>query len=559
MPHHIFYSWQSDTGNRVGRGFIQWALDRAIRALNAAADVDPADRDIQADRDTAGVPGMPPLADTIFDKIDRSVAFLSDLTHVATRANGERSPNPNVLLEHGWALKSKGWRSLIGVMNTAMGHPDEHPLPFDLRHFKRPIFYHCPADAPDEQRRAARLGLQKDLEGALRAILDDEVLRAARVPPAPIEPHPHDVALLRRYRAQLPERLRQFLREHSFGTPYLRKTLDPLDEMHATWAGAEFDFEDPVLQEAATALRDANGALMNLVYERLHVMDRNPEMAWPKTDYDVRHGIQQTTLDAITELNSRAETLCNAIDAFERVGRARIRVTPEPNLAHSAPDVDPRWEAAGAALADLAADRVRGGVPRIVTAPSITLRLVPLAAMDRAQINSKAVLFASRRFPPDTNVRVDSDSDERQWWSFGLPLAQTANNPETRWLTRFVRPGLIEFEMTLGDRIDDDPEIVIDGRDLERAIAEHLERLGGIVATIGLKGAALATISLRGVEDVILQRARPGGRRIRKPELQLPELRIDDVTSPVQPSLLREQFDMLWQASGWPDGSPSFD
>lgn len=558
MPHHIFYSWQSDTDNRIGRGFIQWALDRAIRAVNADADVDPADRDVRADRDTAGVPGMPPLADTIFDKIDRSVAFLSDLTHVATRANGERSPNPNVLLEHGWALKSKGWRSLIGVMNTAMGHPDEHPLPFDLRHFKRPIFYHCPADAPDEERQAARLGLQRDLEGALRAILDDEVLRAARVPPPPAEPHPHDVALLQRYRAQLPETLRQFLREHSFGTPYLRRKLDPLDEMNITWAGAEFDFEDPVLQETAKALRGANTSLMSLVYERIHVMDRNPEMGWPKTDYDVTHGIQKATLGAIEDLNGRAEALCNAIDAFERAGRARIRVAAEPPPAGQAPAIDPRWEAARIAVTDLAADRMRGGLPQIVRLPSVVLRVVPLAAMDRPRIDPKAVLFAARRFPPNTQVKVESDSDERQWWSFGIPLIPTANNPETRWLTRFVRPGLLEFEMTIGDRIDDDPEIVIDGRELEGGIVEHLERLAGIASTIGLKGPVLIGIAFRGVEDVILQRARPGGRKMRKPELFLPELQVEDLGTPLH-DLLREQFDILWQAAGWPDGSPSFD
>ena len=62
MPHQIFYSWQSDTENRIGRGLIQWALDRAIRTVNADADVDPADRELRADRDTVNVPGMPPLA-----------------------------------------------------------------------------------------------------------------------------------------------------------------------------------------------------------------------------------------------------------------------------------------------------------------------------------------------------------------------------------------------------------------------------------------------------------------------------------------------------------------
>ena len=554
-PQHIFFSWQSDTDNRVGRGFVQRALDRAIRAINADADIDPADRELQADRDTMNVPGMPPLADTIFGKVDRAVAFLSDLTHVATRANGERSPNPNVLLEHGYALKSRGWRGLISVMNTAMGHPDEHPLPFDLRHYRRPILYHCPPDAGDDERRAARAGLQRALEEALRGILADDVLRAERVPPPPAEPHPHDVALLQRYRAQLPEQLRQFLREHSFGTPYRRKMLDPLDEMAVTWAGAEFDFEDPVLQDAAQALREANAALMQLVDERIYVMDRNPEMGWPKTGEDERRGIQPATLAIIEELNARAATLVNAINAFEKAGRSRVRVATAPAPP---PQVDGRWEAARGALQDLAADRARGGVPQIVRMPSMVLRLVPLIAMDRPRLDPKAVIWGARRFPPDANVRVAEDSDERQWCSYGLPLIRTDNNPETRWLTRLVRPGTIEFEMTIGDRIDDDPEIVIDGRALEAAIADHFERLAGVLATVGLPGPGIASVGLRGVEDVVLQRARPGGRKIRRPELVLPNLDADDLAAPFQPRL-REQFDILWQAAGWADGSPSYD
>ncbi|MBL7660487.1 hypothetical protein INQ28_29810, partial [Escherichia coli] len=86
---------------------------------------------------------------------------------------------------------------------------------------------------------------------------------------------------------------------------------------------------------------------------------------------------------------------------------------------------------------------------------SMTLRIVPLAAMDRPALDPKTVLAAALRFPPDSQVRVQSDSDERQWWSYGLPLIQTENNPETRWRTRLVRPGLIEFEAMIGARIDD--------------------------------------------------------------------------------------------------------
>ena len=56
---------------------------------------------------------------------------------------------------------------MIGVMNTAMGHPDEHPLPFDLTHFKRPILFHCPADATDEERQAARAASRAELKAEL--------------------------------------------------------------------------------------------------------------------------------------------------------------------------------------------------------------------------------------------------------------------------------------------------------------------------------------------------------------------------------------------------------
>ena len=41
-----------------------------------------------AGKDTQNVPGSPPIADTIFGKIDGAAAFLSDLTFVATRLSG---------------------------------------------------------------------------------------------------------------------------------------------------------------------------------------------------------------------------------------------------------------------------------------------------------------------------------------------------------------------------------------------------------------------------------------------------------------------------------------
>lgn len=85
MPHHIFFSWQSDTSTLNGRNLIDRALERAIGVLAADADIDPAVRELAVDRDSAGVPGSPPLVETIFNKIDRAAVFLSDLTYVAAR------------------------------------------------------------------------------------------------------------------------------------------------------------------------------------------------------------------------------------------------------------------------------------------------------------------------------------------------------------------------------------------------------------------------------------------------------------------------------------------
>jgi len=89
MPLHIFFSWQSDTPNPVGRTMIEDCLNRAIRLLRADAEVDEPVRELAVDKDTARVPGSPAIADTIFEKIECAAVFLSDLSYVAFRANGD--------------------------------------------------------------------------------------------------------------------------------------------------------------------------------------------------------------------------------------------------------------------------------------------------------------------------------------------------------------------------------------------------------------------------------------------------------------------------------------
>jgi hypothetical protein len=111
MMHKIFFSWQSDTPTEWGRNFVERALTEAATNLAKDLTVEESIRDsgLAIDKDTKGVSGTPPIVETIFKKIDGALAYVADLTFVGERRDGRPTPNPNVLVEYGWALKSLGY------------------------------------------------------------------------------------------------------------------------------------------------------------------------------------------------------------------------------------------------------------------------------------------------------------------------------------------------------------------------------------------------------------------------------------------------------------------
>lgn len=188
MSHTIFLSWQADTPNECGRNFVEAALKRALKLLGDDTVVDPAIRDegLDIDADTRGIAGSPPIVDTIFKKIDQAAVFLADLTFVATRLDATRkSPNPNVLVEHGWALKALTHSRVLGVMNTAYGQPTDENMPFDMKHLRRPITYHLPAGSPVEDKRRERERLVSALKAAIGTVLVSQEFTATLPKPAP--------------------------------------------------------------------------------------------------------------------------------------------------------------------------------------------------------------------------------------------------------------------------------------------------------------------------------------------------------------------------------------
>lgn len=127
----IFYSWQSDLPGNETRNIIQDGIKEAVRLLRDTVD-------IEADRDTKGEYGSPDIANTIFSKIDECDIFVADVSAVCKYEVSDEEgnvktkymPNPNVMLELGYATHVVGWENVICVLNADYGAPED--MPFDI-------------------------------------------------------------------------------------------------------------------------------------------------------------------------------------------------------------------------------------------------------------------------------------------------------------------------------------------------------------------------------------------------------------------------------------------
>lgn len=171
MAQSIFFSWQADTPDEVGRSFVRSVLKAICKEIAADTSLDEAVRNIKFDSDTQGVAGQPPIADTILKKIDGAALVVSDMTFTGKRLDGRPTPNPNVLIEYGWALRALSYNRVISVMNVAYGAPGAETLPFDLAHLRWPMQYNLPDGAEPAVVEKEKEKLKGKLKAAVRASL----------------------------------------------------------------------------------------------------------------------------------------------------------------------------------------------------------------------------------------------------------------------------------------------------------------------------------------------------------------------------------------------------
>ena len=177
MTGTVFFSWQSDLPET--RNTIFWALERAVRDLNRGGTLEEA---LRVDQDTDKVAGWPDIAATILEKIEGCELFVADLTPInGPDPEARLTPNPNVMLELGYALATgMGRTRIVCIVNDAyLPEGDLSRLPFDVRG-SRPLSFSLQDPAKrgvkegreDPLRTAARESLAKALKRALGDSLD---------------------------------------------------------------------------------------------------------------------------------------------------------------------------------------------------------------------------------------------------------------------------------------------------------------------------------------------------------------------------------------------------
>jgi hypothetical protein len=185
----VFYSWQSDLDAKTNRFFIADALEKAVKLLKR----DGIQVDSRIDQDARDCPGAPDIATELFRKIRACRVFVADVSIINPNAfmglGGKKqvglskegvvykyrqekpcrpTPNPNVMIELGYAAHALTWDRVICVINEAYGVLEK--LPFDIRARSMVRFNLLPT-ANEEVRKHKNEALRDWLKGALEVAI----------------------------------------------------------------------------------------------------------------------------------------------------------------------------------------------------------------------------------------------------------------------------------------------------------------------------------------------------------------------------------------------------
>ncbi len=185
MNYKVFFAYQSDINEIYGKRFIIEAFDIVISKFEKEG------VNIELDFGMRKSPGNTILIDEMLRKSRESDLVIVDMTFTSSKiwADAKRfnfwgkeirlleknidkkSPNPNVLLETGYAWSQKGFDRTVLLMNIAYGTAEE--LPVDLKGFRWAIPYLL-NEVNYSEKTQIKSELAKDLYNSIKTAINSE-------------------------------------------------------------------------------------------------------------------------------------------------------------------------------------------------------------------------------------------------------------------------------------------------------------------------------------------------------------------------------------------------
>ncbi len=165
MSQSILYAWQEGRDPRLSRAFLRRAIDWAVKASGEELSVEEVARN--------GDDGL----DSFEAGLEDAALVIADVTPIGTVGEGVACPDPNVLLELGFARRALGAERVIAVANSGFGEVDS--LPSGLMGDPQPLDYGLKAGMAKEEVVAAFQGLGQALVEAIKAGLAADLPVAA--------------------------------------------------------------------------------------------------------------------------------------------------------------------------------------------------------------------------------------------------------------------------------------------------------------------------------------------------------------------------------------------
>lgn len=134
---------------------------------------------------------------------------------------------------------------------------------------------------------------------------------------------PHDVRLLKDFRALVTPNAMRFLAEADFRFNVRLGGMGPFNEIAENWLGAYYEFVDPELQSAFKPVMTALFKFVELVESRIFPVDENLSYGSPVTSWDFASGTVRERRAGAGIINDTAHVLWRAVDALERVARSK--------------------------------------------------------------------------------------------------------------------------------------------------------------------------------------------------------------------------------------------